>query len=348
MRAQLVGMGLEGGSRAIMQNKRFSTENGTFYYEIQDKKVIITGYEGIMTRISLPSQMEGAPVAVIGSKAFLSQKSLYAVSLPDTIEEIGDWAFANCTNLTEISVPGREVRFGRAVFKNCGNLKRIITRQAHKNCSADIRCDAAPGLYFENGIGTEQNFKARQCREERCSCEPELLAAAVTMLDAYYLLDLTMAGTRDWLGRWDTRLASFLGASDQEGYISQSVYGEEDYIGTDLDEYISEKRKEKVRLSFLRLLHPRSLDPMLRVRMEDYLRSLTKGCQEEESWQVLRKEHGGDRAYYTLFAELGCITEENREGILADIGEDFPEMKAYFLTWDSRGEEKDFFTDLEL
>ena len=183
---------------------------------------------------------------------------------------------------------------------------------------------------------------------EQTDVSPELLAAAVTMLDAYYLLDLPAAGSREWLGKWDSRLRSLLRTADQEGYISQSVYGEEDYIGTDLEEYVSARRKEKVRLAFVRLLHPHALSPELKEELEGYLRRLTKGREGEEAWQVLWQEHGEDREYYSLFADISCVTEENLEGILADIGEEYPEMKAFFLTLDKPGGDGDFFAGLEL
>lgn len=298
-----------------MGKENLKTEYGTFFYEIDGFRAVITGFQGEAARISLPSEIEGYPVTALGRKAFLSRKGLHGVSIPDTMEEIGDWAFAHCDHLTDISVAAREIRFGRAVFKGCVDLKRIEVRR---------------------GAGNEINYA------------PELLAAAVTMLDAAYLLDPPAAGSPRWLEQWDLRLRDFMRTPDQDGYISQSVYGEEDYIGMDLEEYISGRRKEKARLAFLRLLHPQGVEASLKQRLEDYLRSLTKGREGEEAWQVLYREHGGDRAYYTLFAELSGITEENLEGILGDIGEDYPEMKAFFLTEGGSGAEEDFFAGLEL
>ena len=88
----------------------------------------------------------------------------------------------------------------------------------------------------------------------------------------------------------------------------------------------------------------------MREELEQYLRRLTKGRSTEETWQVIRQEHGGHREHYSLFAQLGCITEDNFQGILEDMGEDSPEMKAFFLKY--RGErregEGDFFDALEL
>ena len=295
-----------------MTEKRLDMENGTIRYRIEKDRAVITGFQGFAANLALPAQIEGCAVAVVDRKAFLSRKSLCTIVMPDSVEEVGDWAFAHCDSLREVSFPGRQVRFGRAAFKDCSSLGRIA-----------VRGNAA--------------FSA------------ELLAAAVTMMDAYYLLNLCGAGSGEWMEQWDIRLLSILRASDAEGYISQSVYGEEDYIGTDLEEFTNARRKVKVRLAFLRLLHSRGLDSSLRAELEQYLRNLTKGQAGEEAWQVVREEHGSHREYYSLFAELGCISQDNFPGILGDIGENSPEMKAFFLKYmGEQRTETDFFDGLEL
>lgn len=295
-----------------MSEKQFAVENGIIHYKIEKDHVIITGFGGYAADLLLPPEIEGCPVTAIDRKAFLSRKSLCRVSLPDCLEEVGDWAFAHCVSLEEVSFPNREVRLGRAIFKDCGNLERIAVRE--RNCC------------------------------------PELLAASVTMLDAPYLLHLSGAGSSEWTEQWDIRLRSVLQARDSEGYISQSVYGEEDYIGMDLEEFMAAKRRVKVRLCFLRLLHPRYLSASLRELLEQYLRSLTKGQASEETWQIMKQEKSSHRIYYELFARLGCITEDNFQEILEDMGEDSPEMKAYFLKYmgERQGKTGDFFDSLDL
>lgn len=354
----------------FMQKKQIETENGYIDYKIKNNKAIITGFQGNAARIRLPAQIEGCPVATVERKAFLSSKSLYAVSFPDSMEEVGDWAFAHCDNLTELTFPGREVRFGRAVFKNCGKLNRILIRKQREvrpgagdslNQLSDTPGDSLNQLSvaLENSLNQPSGISVISPNqpsgipadaEQQPSATPELLAATVTMLDAYYLLDLQRAGTSEWLEKWDTKLQSVLHTPDQEGYISQSVYGEEDYIGTDLEEYISERRREKVRLAYLRLLHPQALPPALKEELETYLRSLTKGQPGEEAWLVLKQEHSSHSEYYKLFANLRCITEDNCDAILEDIGEDNPEMKAFFLKHrqEQREGTADFFESLEL
>lgn len=305
-----------------MQEKEWKLADASLYYEIEKKQdreaVHITRFQGFASQVEVPERIEELPVISVDRKAFLSKKNLRRIWLPDTLEEIGDWAFAYCDHLTEIVIPRRKVRFGKAVFMECKELE----------------CISAAG----------------KSSQEVCATFPgELMAAAVTAMDAAYLLDMETAGTEEWLGKWDARLGSVLHLPDQEGFSRQILCGEEDYGSTDLSAYMSGRRKEKIRLCLLRLLSDQGLSAPLRRELEEYLRSHTKGQPTEETWQVILQEHGADREYYQLFSAIGCVTEDNLNQILADIGGEYPEMKAYFLRC---GEETDgaadFFAGLEL
>ncbi len=309
-----------------VQEREYAVDDYSLYYEIiqegpgdPGRSVCVTRFQGQAGEVAVPALVEGLPVTGIGKKAFLSRKNLYRVILPDTLEEIGDWAFAYCSGLKRVELPGRKIHFGRSVFLECGSLEQI-----------------AAGAY-EEGRG---DFS-------------RLLAAAVTMLDAPYLLDIQEAGMAPWLAKWDAKLVQVLQAPDQEGYSRQVLCGEEDYGSTDLAAYLSGRRKEKIRLCYLRLLHPQGLSRELQEELEGYLCAHTKGRESSESWQVLLEEHAAEREYYRLFARLGCVDAGNLPGILEDIGDAHPEMKAFFLTWKGEMQEKkpvapDFFADFEL
>lgn len=308
-----------------MQKRELELTGYSLYYEIENQEVRITDFQGRTTAAELPDRIEGYPVTEIGKKAFLSKKYLRRVTLPRGIREIGDWAFAYCDSLREVCLPRREIRFGKAVFLECGSLQRISARE-------DSGC--GPGSF---AAGEDARF------------QPELLAAAAGKLEAYYLLDIPAVGSKEWLGKWDAGLAALLRTSDQEGYSRQVLCGEEDYGSTDLAAYTGGRRKEKVRLALLRLLFPRGLSESFRQELETYLRGHTKGEKTDETWRVILEEHGDDREYYKLFAELGCLTEENLGDILGDIGEKYPEMKAFFLRHQEQKQEgTDFFAGLEL
>lgn len=305
-----------------MQEKELKLADASLYYETeikQDKESVrITRFQGLGSQAEVPERIEGKPVTVIDRKAFLSKKNLRRILLPDTLEEIGDWAFAYCDHLTEVTLPCQALRFGKAVFMECKELRRISDGGKLRNTAGPV----FPG---------------------------ELLAAAVTVMDAAYLLDMEAAGTEEWLGKWDARLSSVLHTPDQEGFSRQILCGEEDYGSTDLTAYMSGRRKEKVRLILLRLLSDRGLSSRMRQELEDYLRAHTKGEKSEEAWQVILQEHGADREYYQLFAAAACVTEDNLNDILTDIGEEYPEMKAYFLRYrEETFGTADFFAGLEL
>ncbi len=299
-----------------MEEKEWKLPEGSLRYGLfmrgGQRKAVITGLSGPVSCLEIPEELEGCPVAVIGRKAFLSCKSLRRVWLPASLEELEDWAFAYCGELEEVELPAGPLRTGRSVFLDCGKLERLGVR------------GASPEV-------------------------PELLAAALRYLDAYYLLDPPHAGNGEWLEKWDARLLSFLHEGDQEGFSRQVLCGEEDYGSTDLEGYLSRRRRDKVRLCFLRLLNPSGLSPALKEELEEYLRAHTKGCPGEETWEVVWKERGEERRYFELFAGLGCLTEENFDGVLRDMGDGHPEMKAYFLK--IRGERmgsRNFFEGLSL
>lgn len=314
--------------------KELVIPDGSLYYTVSENGVQIIRFQGTAVQVNVPEAIEGRPVRGLAKKAFLSRKDLRRVTLPDTLEEVGDWAFGYCSGLVQVTLPKKQIRFGKAVFLECGSLRQIrLTASAQAG-----ECREKLGDCAQTKGG-----------EDTGECAPELLAAAVTAFDAYYLLDPVQAGSGEWLEKWDARLAAILHTPDQEGYSRQVLCGEEDYGSTDLGAYVREKRKGKVRLAFLRLMFPTGLKEPLRKELEEYLVSHTKGEESQETWLVVLEEHGDDRDYYSLFARLGCLGAGNLGEILADIGEDYPEMKAHFLKCREAGARaEDFFEGLSL
>lgn len=305
-----------------MQEKEWIIEGGSLVYEINKNRVEITQLKGMASTVKVPERIEELPVCIIRKKAFLSKKNLRKIYLPETIDEIGDWAFAYCDNLQEVWMPKKKIGFGRAIFMECGKLIRLWI--CHRNTG-------------KNGADRDWDKKS--------AC---LLSAAVTAMDAYYLLDPEETGSSEWLNKWDARLVDVIDKPDTEGYSHQVLCGEEDYGSTDLAAFVAESRKRKVRLAFLRLLCPMGLNMILENRLKAYLKQHTKDCESEEAWEVLWKEHGEHREYYELFVRIGGLTEENVTKALADVGENTPEMKAYFIRNLQKQENFDFFDELSL
>ncbi|MCM1327629.1 MAG: leucine-rich repeat domain-containing protein [Bacteroidales bacterium] len=354
-----------------MQEKELKIAGGSLFYQIQKNQVCILRWQpdalmGDSGEVCVPAQIEGMPVTALGKKSFLSQKHLRKVILPDTITEVGDWAFAYCSGLREVELPKKTVSFGKSVFLECDALEFLTIRlmvEMAAGCQCSYGKESNPlenGLHsdisgkqdYENateGMGYSKKRYSEEESEFQGRMTAALLAAAVTVGEAYYLLDICEAGSREWLAKWDARMLAVIHTPDQDGFSKQILCGEEDYGSTDLNAYMSQRRKVKVRLMLLRLLYSYGLDEDIKEELRTYLKNHTKGCDGEEAWEVVLKEHGEDREYYALFAELGCVTEDNLDGILQDIGEEYPEMKAYFMRYKAENiGYGDFFGELEL
>lgn len=300
--------------------KEYEYQGEGYYLKLQEAEdgMEVTGCGGRASLVRVPERVEERPVTGIAKKAFLSRKHIRELILPPTIKRIGDWAFAYCGQLEHITLPGGTIELGKAVLINTDGLQKIRSVQ-------------------EGGL--------HQWSEDVAY----LLAGAVKSLDAYYLLDLKEAGSHEWFAKWDARLYAVMEEDDKEGYLKQVLCGEEDYGSTDLEAFLSAKRKKKVRLCMLRLQHSQALLEKMKNYLSEYLRNHTKGCTREETWQVLLEERSFDKESWDLFLELGCVTGENMDGLLEDMGENYPEMKAYFLRYKAEklGYE-DFFGGLEL
>lgn len=324
--------------------KNLETEQGSLEYEIIEKTAVITNYSGRDTEIDLPEAIEGFPVVWIGKKAFLSNKTLRKIVLPKCLAGIGDWAFAYCGNLAGVTLPYHQIETGQGVFKECGRLERIEAREEAegRECSRREQIENSEEAERGEGAGEEKG---------RMQDIAWLLAAAVNQLDAFYLFDLENAGTRSWLAGWDARAKTLMNLKDSDGFSKMLLCGEEDYGSkeNDLGYYMEQKRRGKVRLAMLRLMHDYGLGEELRAELETYLLAHIKGCETEETWRVVLEEHGDDKVYYEFLTKLGGVTEENFPGMMEDMGERHTEMKAYLMRYhDGMRRESDAFSQFDL
>lgn len=85
----------------------------------------ITGYKGVDNAVVIPEKMDGKPVTLIHDKAFMDNKKITSVSIPEGITGIGKSAFSGCTNLTNFSMPGSITEIGGSAFAYSG-LESIV------------------------------------------------------------------------------------------------------------------------------------------------------------------------------------------------------------------------------
>ncbi|MCI9333852.1 MAG: leucine-rich repeat domain-containing protein [Lachnospiraceae bacterium] len=295
--------------------KETEIQGGKLTYEVRKDDICIKSCKVILSRVIIPPTIDRLPVTEIDKKAFLSCKALREIRLPQGLAKIGDWAFAYCSELAAISLPRRNLSMGKGVFKDCHKLE-------------NIRPLDLDGQYEEQ-VGW-------------------LLGAVCGKLEADYLFTPGEAGQKEWLLRFDDKLREFLAAPDEDGFVKMVYCGEEDIVAN-VEFYLAERRREKARLCYLRLINDVGLTEGFRQELEAYLSAHTKDCASEAAWEVVFGEHGNERSYYETFARAGCLNQENYDGILLEMGENFPEMKAFLMRRQSRqGAEEDFFAGLSL
>ena len=194
----------------MADEKEVKTKDGSLLFIKERDGMTLSGIKWHATLITVPTEVEGLPVRAVAKKAFLGNKDLTEVILPDSLDEIGDWAFAHCGSLKKITLPGRKISIGRGIFKDCKMLEQVRTGRRE-----DIAW---------------------------------LLAATPILLDAEYLFVPEDAGSEEWLEKWDNRMKTLLFQEDEAGFTRLVLCGEEDLLAS-LPEYVAERRDLTVRTS---------------------------------------------------------------------------------------------------
>ena len=280
-------------------------ENGILTYIIEDNQVCITDFEGTSTSLVIPGKIEGASVCGIGTKAFLGNRSLQHIILPGTIEWIGDWAFGNCVQLRRVEFPYRSVMLGKGLFAKDERLYEI----------------------------TCESFK-----EDNASLK-RLLAVAVTLLDAEYLLDMTRAGCAEWYRQFDNRLLTVL-AEPAENALRNLVYCAEEDMGAKQEACLEEQERRKAYMALLRLAYPDGMEADIQEKLIQTLLS-RESLHIKSAWEAVKRAEGKEQLLFCdVMLRIGGIREENFPFVLEDLGDSFVELKAHLLkAWEQRKEQ---------
>lgn len=312
----------------------YDKRQGNLTYRIVGESVMVTGYDGKSDELEIPAFIEEQPVKKIGKKAFLSCKNLLKVTLPETIEVLEEWAFAYCSNLQSVKLPKKKLEFGKGVFFHCNSLQEIRT----------VHCKKA----VTDCGGKDSESQKENVDKKQGNLHPwKLLGVVPVLMDAEYLLTPWEAETEHWIEKWDARMLNILNTDDGDGYSKVVLCGEED-LSASYEEFVEKKRQMKVRLAFIRLMNPYNLSEEIEEKLLNFVREHTKGCESEAAWEVV-KQHGDEKSYFEIFTETGCLSKENFDAVLEDLGQYHAEMKAYFIRYkEEHMKKEDFFDSLSL
>ena len=141
-------------------SKQSVTEDGFVFYTDGDIRYL-TGYVGMESKITLPSDCNGGAYAIY-AYAFYENKSLTSVTIPNSVTNIGEYAFGACTSLTSIIIPDKVSSIGYSAFWSCSSLAHIYyTGTAEEWSAIDIGSNNTPltsanVYYYSDNLTDEQ------------------------------------------------------------------------------------------------------------------------------------------------------------------------------------------------
>ena len=107
-------------------------------YTTNKGTISITKYIGSGGSVSIPSTINGLPVATISDCAFSSCRSLTNVTIPDSVTSIGREAFAFCYSLTNATIGHNVTSIGHYAFRYCTRLASITISRSVTNIGSFV------------------------------------------------------------------------------------------------------------------------------------------------------------------------------------------------------------------
>ena len=95
-------------------------------YDGKEYSVTSIGEEAFLENRGLTSVSIPNSVKSIGDKAFYGCSALTSVTIPNSVTTIGEGAFSGCDALTAINIPGSVESIGMGAFSSCNALASII------------------------------------------------------------------------------------------------------------------------------------------------------------------------------------------------------------------------------
>lgn len=83
---------------------------GYFKYVIENETVTITSYFGSEKEVVIPERIASLPVAAIRSNAFVRNKTVTVLTIPETVTSVGDGAFTQMKGLKKIILQSKSVK----------------------------------------------------------------------------------------------------------------------------------------------------------------------------------------------------------------------------------------------
>lgn len=87
------------------RNEIFTEQDNNILYSYEDDGLVITGYDGAVTKLTIAKELDGVEVRSIGARAFEGLGSIVEARISAGVKSIGSKAFANCSVLNYVFIP---------------------------------------------------------------------------------------------------------------------------------------------------------------------------------------------------------------------------------------------------
>ena len=99
-----------------------------FTWEDNESGITITGYSGNSHNITIPREIDGKPVTIIGQQAFMNKQNSGTLTIPDTVKVIEEQAFYQCSRLTgSLVIPDSVTTIEAGAFYRCSGFNGTLT-----------------------------------------------------------------------------------------------------------------------------------------------------------------------------------------------------------------------------
>ena len=112
------GLDAEGKPYAVYEYSLAENEKG-------EQEATITGYQGNMRYLNIPSELDGYKVVSIGIDVFKNNMNIVNVVIADTVTYIARGAFWNCKNLKELTISKNIEKIDGFAFGECDGLTSV-------------------------------------------------------------------------------------------------------------------------------------------------------------------------------------------------------------------------------
>lgn len=136
-----------------------------FKYSIDDDSCMILGYSGTSDEVRIPAKIEGKPVTSLSIGAFLRNKTIKKVIIPDTVTMIGGHTFYECTALESVEIPDSVTYIGDFAFAFCRALPSVTIPGSVKfiENSAFFKCTGLTSVTIGEGVDYIELHAFRGC-----------------------------------------------------------------------------------------------------------------------------------------------------------------------------------------